>query len=84
MNQIIPFDLQIQHSPYFNYTFCLNQYPFLQSIAFRDVTEDFENLNLQISSSLGLFKNTMFILIKSRRMHCTKSRFSILSLIMLC
>lgn len=56
MNQIIPFDLQIQHSPYFNYTFCLNQYPFLQSIAFRDVTEDFENLNLQISSSLGLFQ----------------------------
>ena len=56
MNQIIPFDLQIQHSPYFNYTFCLNQYPFLQSIAFREVTKDFENLNLQISSSLGLFE----------------------------
>ncbi|HEX7869399.1 MAG TPA: DUF3320 domain-containing protein, partial [Chryseobacterium sp.] len=56
MNQIIPFDLQIQHSSYFNYTFCLNQYPFLQSIAFRDVTEDFENLNLQITSSLGLFE----------------------------
>ncbi|MBD8084196.1 DUF3320 domain-containing protein [Chryseobacterium caseinilyticum] len=56
MNQIIPFDLQIQHSSYFNYTFCLNQYPFLQSIAFREVTEDLENLNLQISSSLGLFE----------------------------
>ena len=56
MNQIIPFDLQIQHSPYFNYTFCLNQYPFLQSIAFREVSEDLENLNIQISSSLGLFE----------------------------
>ncbi len=56
MEQIIPFDLQIQHSPYFNYTFCLNQYPFLQSIAFREVAEDLENLNLQITSSLGLFE----------------------------
>jgi len=56
MEQIIPFELQIQHNPYFNYTFCLNQYPFLQSIAFREVSEDFENLNLQITSSLGLFE----------------------------
>lgn len=56
MEQIIPFDLQIQHSPYFNYTFCLNQYSFLQSIAFREVAEDLENLNLQITSSLGLFE----------------------------
>lgn len=56
MNQIIPFDLQIQHNPYFSYTFCLNQLPFLQSISFKEVTEDFENLNLQITSSLGLFE----------------------------
>lgn len=56
MNQIIPFDLQIQHNSYINYTFVLNKYNFLEKISFRDVSEDLENLNLQISSSLGIFE----------------------------
>lgn len=62
MNPIIPFDLQIKHHSYFNYTFCLNQYPFLQSISFKEVAADLDNLNLQITSSIGLFeKYDMYI-----------------------
>lgn len=56
MNQIIPFDLQIQHHSYINYTFVLNKYNFLEKISFLEVTEDLENLNLQISSSLEIFE----------------------------
>jgi len=77
MNQIIPFDLQIQHNPYFSYTFCLNQLPFLQSISFKEVTEDFENLNLQITSSLGLFEKYDVYIDKIRQNSLYKiSRFS--------
>ncbi len=56
MNQNIPFKLQIQHRLYINYTFILNRYNFLEQISFREVTEDLESLNLQISSSLGIFE----------------------------
>lgn len=56
MSQNPKFELQIQHNSYINYTFVLNKYNFLEKISFRDVTEDLENLNLQISSSLGVFE----------------------------
>ena len=56
MNQNIPFELQVKHTPYVNYTFVLNRYNFLQQISFSEVSEDLENLNLQISSSLGIFE----------------------------
>nr|WP_314496875.1 DUF3320 domain-containing protein [uncultured Chryseobacterium sp.] len=56
MNQNIPFEVQVEHTPYINYTFVLNRYNFLQQISFSEVSEDLENLNLQISSSLGIFE----------------------------
>ena len=62
MTQDPKFELLIQHNSYINYTFVLNKYNFLQNLSFREITEDLENLNLQISSSLGIFETyTIYI-----------------------
>lgn len=52
----VALSIQIQYHQYFNYTFCLNQLNFLQEIRLLNEENNLDHLNLEIKSSLGIFK----------------------------
>ncbi|MBO6213256.1 DUF3320 domain-containing protein [Algoriella sp.] len=60
INQPLPFQFTIQHHNYINYTFCLNNYNFLTSINFQDIQNDLEDIQLIITSNIGLFEPLQF------------------------
>ena len=47
----------VKHSPYFNYTFCLNKYNFLYEVQLQNMVENFINSQIIISSTLRCFEN---------------------------
>ena len=55
MSEILPLEISVKHAPYFNYTFCLNKYSFLQEIQLKNLVENLSNVKVEISSSLGIF-----------------------------
>ncbi|WDF70375.1 DUF3320 domain-containing protein [Sphingobacterium oryzagri] len=54
--------LSSNHHTYFNYTFCLNSYSFLDQIVLNEVTQDIVSVELQIQSSIGLFEPYRFFI----------------------
>ncbi|MGE0932195.1 DUF3320 domain-containing protein [Peijinzhouia sedimentorum] len=50
-----PLQVIIEKTPYFNYSFCLNNFSFLRKIIISDVINDFNQIKIEISSEIGLF-----------------------------
>ena len=57
MSEIASPEFVIKHSPYFNYTFCLNKYNFLYEVQLQNILENLPNVKIVISSSSGYFEN---------------------------
>lgn len=51
-----PIQIEIEKFPYFNYSFCLNHFPFLKTIQLQGNEKDYENITLEITSQIGLFE----------------------------
>ena len=47
--------ISINKQPYFNYSFCVNNYSFLESVVWKLEGESLENVRIEITSQLGLF-----------------------------
>lgn len=56
MSELLTPKFIIKHSPYFNYTFCLNKYNFLYEVQLHNILENLENVKIEITSSLGCFE----------------------------
>ena len=56
MSENLSPEFVIKHSPYFNYTFCLNKYNFLYEVQLQNIAENLLNVKIIISSS-GSFEN---------------------------
>lgn len=55
-------EIIVKSTPYFNYTFSLNKYNFLTSVTVVNLSEELENIKVEISSSQGIFvKYSTFI-----------------------
>lgn len=48
--------ITIEHLPYFNYTFCLNKYAFLERIVLENLHVEESTVKLVVTSSLGIFE----------------------------
>ncbi len=57
MNSMSKLKVIINHHDYFNYTFCLNKYNFLNGIILTEAIEDLQNIRILIQSSLSLFED---------------------------
>ena len=47
--------ININKQPYFNYSFCVNNYSFLESVVWQLEGKSLENIRIEITSQLGLF-----------------------------
>jgi len=47
--------ININKQPYFNYSFCVNNYSFLESVVWQLEEKSLENVRIEITSQLGLF-----------------------------
>lgn len=56
MDEDFNLELIVENQTYFNYTFCLNKYSFLNKITIQNITEDLENITLRVISDLGIFE----------------------------
>src|SRR5690606_11382697 len=56
MENCVTIQVSIHQNPYFNYSFCLHNYSFLESILIEEVQEEYENIRIEISSEIGLFE----------------------------
>ncbi len=64
MENCITLRASIHKNPYFNYSFCLHKYSFLESIVIDEVQEDYEEVRIEISSEIGLFEPYAYFLDK--------------------
>lgn len=68
-------EIQVNHSPYFNYIFCLNKYNFLFEITVKNINEQVENIKVEISSSYGIFEDYTVFIDKISESHFTLTHF---------
>ncbi len=64
MENCVALRVSIDKNPYFNYSFCLHNYSFLESIVIDEVQEDYEDIRLEISSEIGVFEAYTYYLDK--------------------
>lgn len=59
MEQNIPLKISVQKYNYFNYTFCIQKYHFIQRILIENLEQDYEGVKVLISSQLGFFEDNV-------------------------
>ena len=64
MQNSITLRVSIHRTPYFNYSFCLHNYSFLERIEIDEVLEDYEDIRIDISSEIGIFEPYTYFLDK--------------------
>lgn len=55
-----PIKVTIEKTPYFNYSFCLHNFSFLEKIQITDIVTEFEEIKIEILSEIGLFEPYFF------------------------
>ncbi|MGL5274372.1 DUF4011 domain-containing protein [Myroides sp.] len=59
MEQNTPIKLSVQKYSYFNYTFCIQKYHFIQRILIENQQESYEGVKVVITSQLGFFEDNI-------------------------